>query len=73
MREIDERTLSSASFESLLFLKSSISFSRRVTSAFAACCLSFVPAMMDLKLATAERMPATSATICSGYEVQRRA
>jgi hypothetical protein len=56
-------TLISFSFESLLFLKSSISFSRRLQSAKAIFCFSLAPSMLSLASASVLRAASTSAMI----------
>jgi hypothetical protein len=58
------RTLISFSLESLLFLKSSISFSSRLTSAFAWFCLSLDWVMTSLSLRMLALSASTSAMIC---------
>lgn len=55
------RTFSSLSFESLFFLKSSMSFSRRVISFLASFCLSLDVTIVSLNSAMAALRSATSA------------
>jgi hypothetical protein len=58
-------TLISLSFESLLFLKSSISFSRRLQSAWAAFCFSLAALIVSFASASVFLAASTSAMICS--------